>query len=87
MFFLQLPASIIICTAAVPQGDFGGVKIFAAMLILIGLVSVVYPRLFWYLRVGRKVPWVIPSPIYLALLRFGGILVVALGVYVLYYLG
>jgi hypothetical protein len=66
--------------------DLGGLNFFAVFLILVGLVSVINPNLFWYLRIGRKVPHISPSKLYLGLLRFGGVLVIALGIYLLIYL-
>ncbi len=63
----------------------GGLIFFSILLIAVGLTSVFYPRLFWYLRIGRKVKDVEPSPIYLWVLRFGGLLVITLGIFMIYY--
>ncbi len=63
----------------------GGLIFFSILLIAVGLTSVFYPRLFWYLRIGRKVKDVKPSPIYLWVLRFGGLLVITLGIFMIYY--
>lgn len=57
---------------------------FGILLIIIGMVSIIYPRLFWYLRIGRKIPWVEPSSLYLMMLRFGGLLTVLLGLFFFY---
>lgn len=52
---------------------------FGILLIALGVYSVARPQTFWYLRVGRKVPGVQPSSLYLFLLRFGGIMAILLG--------
>lgn len=64
----------------------GGLTLFAVLFILLGLVSVVFPKAFWHMRIGRKVPHVKPSKLYLGMLRFGGLLVVALGIYLLLFI-
>lgn len=59
--------------------------LFFGLLILgAGVVSIVRPEIFWHLRVGRKIPGVPPSKLYLMVLRFGGLLTAALGVLFLY---
>jgi hypothetical protein len=77
---------LFLATSGNVSPDLGGLNFFAVLIILVGLVSVIYPHLFWHLRIGRKVPHVKPSNLYLNLLRFGGILVVALGIYVIFYI-
>lgn len=77
--------SMILATGKSVEDILAGLIFFSVLLIAIGLTSIVYPKLFWYLRIGRKVPSVEPSPLYLWVLRFGGILVLALGVFMLFY--
>lgn len=60
---------------------------FGIFIIAIGLASIIYPQLFWYLRIGRKVPRVAPMRSYLILLRIGGLLAMTLGIYMLNYCG
>lgn len=57
---------------------------FGILLIIVGMVSIIYPRLFWHLRIGRKIPGVAPSSLYLMVLRFGGLLTVILGLFFFY---
>ncbi len=76
----------ILIAAGLPQHNFGGVRIFSYFIIALGLLSVIYPRLFWHLRVGRKLPGVPPNRLYLLVLRFGGLLVILLGFYVIHYI-
>ncbi len=57
---------------------------FGFLLLAVGIVSMIFPRLFWHLRIGRKVPHVEPSSLYLMMLRFGGLLTVALGLVFFY---
>lgn len=63
----------------------GSLLFFSLFFMVIGLISIVYPRLFWYLRIGRKVRGVEPSSVYLWVLRIGGIMLFALGAFILYY--
>ncbi len=63
----------------------GGLLFFSILLIAIGLTSIIYPRLFWHLRIGRRVKGLEPSSLYLWVLRFGGILVLALGILMITY--
>ena len=37
-----------------PEGQ-NGILFFSCFLLAIGFIALVYPRLFWYLRVGRKI--------------------------------
>ena|GEM_PF-4095893 len=63
----------------------GSLIFFSLFFMAIGLISIVYPRLFWYLRIGRKVKGVEPSSVYLWVLRFGGLMLFALSAIILYY--
>ena len=58
---------------------------FGLLVIAIGITSIVYPQLFWYLRIGRKLKEGSPSRLYLVVLRFGGVLNVAVGAVIIYY--
>ncbi|MDW7729873.1 MAG: hypothetical protein SCJ94_07680 [Bacillota bacterium] len=73
-------------TAKQTPVDLSGVQYFGILIILVGLVSLAFPQAFWHLRVGRKIPGVPPNRLYLLVLRFGGLLVIALGVYVIIYI-
>ncbi len=54
-----------------------GLFFFGALVLGAGLVSLVYPRLFWNIGIGRKAK--IPPPrLYLGMLRLGGVLACAL---------
>ncbi len=77
--------SLLNATTQVPD-NVGGMIFFGLFIVAIGLFSVVYPQVFWYLRVGRKIPGVPPNKLYLAVLRIGGLLVILLGIYVIIYL-
>lgn len=77
--------SIILATGKSVEDILGGLIFFSILLIAVGLTSIFYPKLFWYLRIGRKVKDVEPSPIYLWVLRLGGMLVIALGIFMIYY--
>lgn len=68
---------------APPPQERTGLLFFGVLLLVIGLVSIIYPRLFWWLRVGHKIPHVAPVKGYLTLLRIGGLLVCALALYIL----
>jgi hypothetical protein len=83
---VQLIQGLFLNTAAQVPVNTGGMIIFGIFIIAIGLSSVIYPQLFWYLRVGRKIPGVPPNKLYLQVLRIGGLLVIILGIYVIIYL-
>ncbi|MFO8191408.1 MAG: hypothetical protein R6U08_01325 [Bacillota bacterium] len=68
-------------------GTTGNLIFFGILTIVVGLASVIYPQLFWYLRVGRKVPDMAPNRAYLIILRFGGILVIIIGLVMMNYCG
>ena len=73
-------------TATQVPANTGGMVFFGLFIVAIGLLSVVYPQVFWYLRVGRKIPGVPPNKLYLVVLRIGGLLTILLGIYVIIYL-
>ena len=62
----------------------GSLTVFGMFILIIGVLSLVYPRLFWHLRIGRKVPGVEPSSLYLIMLRLGGLLVIVLGLVMIF---
>lgn len=70
-------------TSKQPLVNPGSLIFFAILLIAVGVVSTIRPQVFWYLRIGRKVPGVQPSGLYLWVLRIGGLLVIVLGVIIL----
>ncbi len=61
-----------------------GLRIFGFFIFSVGLLSLIRPQVFWYLRVGRKIPGVPAPKIYLLVLRFGAILVIALGLFMMF---
>jgi hypothetical protein len=69
--------------AAQPEVSSGGLIFFAVVFFAIGLVSIFYPRLFWWLRVGRKLKDSSPGPLYLGTIRLGGVLVCAVALLIL----
>lgn len=82
----KLAAKTILSTANQTPVDLSGVQYFGILIIIVGLVSLAFPQAFWHLRVGRKIPGVPPNRLYLLVLRFGGMLVIALGIYVITYI-
>jgi len=76
--------SLLLSAGQVPEFNLGSMIVFAVMIMAIGLVSIIYPQLFWHLRVGRKIPSVPSNKLYLLVLRFGGILVVVFGLVMIY---
>jgi hypothetical protein len=70
-----------------PEGQ-NGILFFSCFLLAIGFIALVYPRLFWYLRVGRKIAatGATPGRLYLAVLRCGGLMLCALAIWMLFYL-
>lgn len=58
---------------------------FGLLITITGIISIVYPRLFWYLRVGRKLQGAPPQKLYLHVLRFGGVLATVLGLVIIYH--
>ncbi len=79
-------AKTLLSPTSQPPIDLSGVQYFGIFIVIIGLVSLVFPQVFWHLRVGRKIPGVPPNKLYLIVLRFGGVLVVVLGVYMIMYI-
>ncbi|MEW5785040.1 MAG: DUF6199 family natural product biosynthesis protein [Bacillota bacterium] len=71
----------------VPPGAQNSILFFGLFMLAIGLLTIIYPRLFWYLRVGRKiaVAGAAPSRLYLLVLRFGGILLCVLAGWMIWY--
>ena len=64
--------------------DLSSLRLFGIIILAVGILSLIRPQVFWHLRVGRKIPGVPPTKLYLQVLRFGGILVVALGLWMLF---
>ncbi len=65
-------------------GSERGLLFVGAIVLAIGLISVINPRFFWYLRIGRRLPQgATPGRLYLNVLRFGGILACAVAVLIL----
>ena len=63
---------------AVPV-DARGLLFFGIFVLLTGLVSIIYPRFFWNIGIGRKAR-IPPPPLYLTMLRTGGLLACAVAV-------
>jgi len=83
---VQVVQSLLLNAATQAPDNIGGMILFSIFIVAIGLSSVIYPQMFWYLRVGRKIPGVPPNKLYLLVLRIGGLLVILLGIYVIIYL-
>ncbi len=83
---IQIFQGILLNTAIQVNANIGGIILFGVFIVAIGLLSVVYPQMFWHLRVGRKIPGVPPNKLYLLVLRIGGLLVILLGIYVIIFL-
>ena len=64
--------------------DLSSLRLFGILILAVGILSLIRPQVFWHLRVGRKIPGVPPTKLYLQVLRFGGVLVVALGLWMLF---
>jgi len=86
LIYQRLLVQILIVAGGAPEVNTGSLIFFALLIIVIGLTSIIYPQLFWHLRVGRKVPNVKPIGLYLYVLRLGGVLVIALGLFMIYYI-
>ncbi len=65
----------------------GSIMFFGIFITVLGMISVIYPQIFWYLRVGRKLNGARPGKLYLWVLRFGGILTTAIGLFMIYSAG
>jgi hypothetical protein len=83
---LYLKHQVMIAANPAPINQ-GSLIFFGVVITIVGLVSIAFPHIFWHLRVGRKIPGVPPNKLYLTVLRFGGILVVVLGLVMLLYPG
>jgi|GEM_PF-2067441 hypothetical protein len=70
-----------------PQpGDRIGFIILASIILIIGLISLFFPKVFWWLRIGRRAKDIPPVPAYLFVLRIGGALTCAVALYLFYYI-
>lgn len=69
-----------------PQPDRIGFIIVALIILAIGLTSLLFPKVFWWLRIGRKAKDIPPVPAYLLVLRIGGALTCAVALYLFYYI-
>ena len=83
---IEIPGSILAAAGKSTQDITGSLLFFSVLLLVVGLISILYPRLFWYLRIGRKVEGIEPSSLYLWVLRIGGVMVFSLGAAILYYI-
>jgi hypothetical protein len=79
---LYYPVCFLAAEVVLP--DLSSLRLFGVLLLATGILSLLRPQLFWHLRVGRKIPGVPPNKLYLIVLRFGGVLVVALGLWMLF---
>lgn len=73
-----------ILTVEAVSPDLASLRLFGVFILAVGILSLIRPQVFWHLRVGRKIPGVPPTKLYLIVLRFGGVLVVALGLWMLF---
>ncbi|GEM_PF-887195 len=81
----QLLASLVSPAAAEQVPDMPvSILFFGIFISTLGMISIIYPRIFWYLRVGRKLKGAAPGKLYLWVIRFGGILVLAMGLFMIY---
>jgi len=85
--YTMLTESVFLAAGRVPVELPGSIMFFGLVFTIIGLTSIIYPRIFWYLRVGRKLQGAPPGKLYLWVLRFGGLLVVVIGLLMLYTTG
>ncbi len=76
--------SVNFLTTGVVSPDLSGLRLFGIFILAVGIISLIRPHIFWHLRVGRKIPGVPPTKLYLNVLRFGGILVVMLGLWMIF---
>lgn len=83
IFNIQFATFMLAAAQGAPLNQ-GSLTVFGIFILIVGTISLVYPRLFWHLRIGRKVPGVEPSGLYLFMLRFGGLLVIALGLILIF---
>jgi hypothetical protein len=78
---VNLWAALLLLSAESPPvpGDARGLFFFGVLVLGTGLVSLIYPRFFWIIGIGRKAK-IPPPPMYLTMLRLGGVLACALAV-------
>jgi uncharacterized protein YjeT (DUF2065 family) len=80
----SLDYAVLFLTVESLSPDLSSLRLFGVLVLAIGVLSLLRPQIFWHLRVGRKIPGVPPNKLYLIVLRFGGVLVVALGLWMLF---
>jgi hypothetical protein len=80
----SLDHSVFFLTVEAVSPDLSSLRLFGVLILAVGILSLLRPQIFWHLRVGRKIPGVPPNKLYLIVLRFGGVLVVALGLWMLF---
>jgi uncharacterized protein YjeT (DUF2065 family) len=80
----SLDYAVLFLTVESLSPDLSSLRLFGVLILAIGVLSLLRPQIFWHLRVGRKIPGVPPNKLYLIVLRFGGVLVVALGLWMLF---
>ncbi len=68
------------------QSDKFGLMIMALIILAIGLVSIFYPQVFWWMRIGRKAKHISPVAAYIMVLRIGGVLTCGAALYLIYYI-
>jgi hypothetical protein len=81
--FIFLSSLLLAVTDPVPV-DLSSLRIFGVFITTVGIISFIRPQIFWHLRVGRKIPGVSPHKLYLNVLRFGAVLVIALGMLMIF---
>ncbi len=82
--FQSLIYAVKLQAAAGVHPDLASLRFFGLFTLAVGLLSLIRPQLFWHLRVGRKIPGVPPTKLYLLVLRFGAVLVIALGLWMIF---
>ena len=81
---LNFSAAFLFFSAESPAApvDARGLFFFGILVLGTGLISLIYPRLFWNIGIGRKAR-IQPPRLYLTMLRFGGVLACVLAVVML----
>jgi hypothetical protein len=51
--------------------------------IIIGILNVIFPKAFWYMKTGWQFKNAEPSDLALIMIRFGGILAIVFGIFIL----
>lgn len=69
-----------------PAAEKSSFLVLALFILAIGLLSLFYPKLFWWMRIGRKAKHIQPITAYIVVLRIGGVLTCAVALYLLYYI-